>query len=615
MQYGTASKRSDGLMSASDKAKLSGIEELLNVREISSVAEQRIALDDAMTAGKVMQSGILDADATDYMYTGKIQLNSARSFQLTGINVNDVLVHPALRYVTAYAEDGTVMPTYSLQNVAQASTAEGRTIVMDASVDSVIITIYKAENYTEKTVILPETVEEGKDAGFSSLKTEKLSGFSTVFTPDEVCYGNHKNGVTDFTDKRSICTRDFIKPFVSKLTTTSEEFRIAVAVFNNGAYVRTDAWYSGGDTYTFDHEQYQYKIYISTSDNSYMHNYEGARKSVTLEVSTSDILYAYNELEAKHAVRTERMSKALESMMRRNYDISYANAPEPVDLIAYVGNNQIVHPKVLYFPNRFAKHRFWMAYTPYPFANDTCENPCIAYSDDGYEWTNIPGNPLDDPNGEGYNSDPHLVYMESTNTLEVWYRYVGDYETTPVPEIIYRQTSTDGINWTSKEVVINNDSGSYVRYLSPAVIYSDSKYKMWVVNNEDNTINYYEGADAASLTKVRDITLTYQGGGEAYTPWHIDVIEDNGKTVFLIMCKSGTTWSLFLASSDDNETFSTPELVMVGNPYGWDTRLYRSSIVNVDGEYRIYYTAQNEIQRYGLGISTSNTLSHFVGSI
>jgi hypothetical protein len=115
------------------------------------------------------------------------------------------------------------------------------------------------------------------------------------------------------------------------------------------------------------------------------------------------------------------------------------------------------------------------------------------------------------------------------------------------------------------------------------------------------------------LTKVRDITLNYQDGEKVYKPWHIDVIEDNGKTVLLVMCKSGTDWSLFLSTSDDNVTFTIPELVMVGNPYGWDTRLYRSSIVNVDGEYRIYYSAQDETQKYGLGVSTSNTLSNFVG--
>lgn len=581
----------------------------------TAIPEETIALDDAMSVGSYFNINGPDATQTYYKYTEKIKLNATKSFKLTGVNLNGVTVHPALRYIVAFGSDGSYLADYKMENVAEASVTAGRTITMDEAVDSVIITIYKADNYTDKTIVLlgrEGTSGEPAEA-YTTLKTEKLSGFDGMFSADEVCHGTHKNGIADFTDKRSICTIGFVKPFVTTAVVTSEDFKLAVAVYNNGAYVRTDAWFTKDSSYTFDHEKYQYKLYIMGTDEGYMHNFEAARESVKLKVSTPDILYAYNALESKRDAERERMSKAMESMMRRNYDIVYANAPEPNGLIAYTGNNQIVHPKVLYFPNKFGGHRYWMAYTPYPWANDPYENPCIAYSDDGYEWTNIDGNPLDDPNGDGYNSDTHLVYVESTGTLEVWYRYVGDYETMPVPEIIYRQTSTNGINWTTKEAVINNTSGDYVRYLSPAVVHDGGKYKMWVVNSSENTINYYEGANASGMTKVRDITLTYQGDGKSYTLWHIDVIEDNGKTVLLAMCKSGTTWSLFLSTSDDNVTFTTPELVMIGNPYGWDTRLYRSSIVNVNGEYRIYYTAQNEMQKYGMGISTSNTLSNFVG--
>lgn len=468
-----------------------------------------------------------------------------------------------------------------------------------------------------------------------------------------------------------------------------------------------------------------------------MYDFEECRKSIVLTISTADLLASYNALEIQNDTERRNTKNAVEYMMRRKYDTSYANAPAPFDLITYVGNNQIVHPKVLYFPNKFGNRKYWMAYTPYPFANDKYENPCVAYSSDGYNWTNIDGNPLDDPAGDGYNSDTHLVYVESTGTLEIWYRYVSNYKNPPVSEIIYRQTTKNGINWTEKEVVAENSSGNYVQYLSPAVICDGEKYKVWVVNDTTKTINYYESEASAheetielddsmnvgkvdqigridtsatdymytvkiklnaaksfqltgtntkgavihpalryvtaydangdvlneyclqsiaeastavgrtitmnaavdsvivtiykasnytnktvtlpavgsnnGLTKVRDITLTYQAAGKTYNPWHLDVIEDNGKTVLLIMCKSGTTWSLFLSTSTDNITFTTPELVVAGNPYGWDTRLYRSSIVNVDGEYRIYYSAQNEIQKYGLGVCTSDKLSGFVG--
>lgn len=580
---------------------------------LSAVEEQQFSLDDTMTAGYVDQVGRVCTDTTNYMYTEKITLNATKSFQVTAVNTKGVMIHPALRYVTAYDEHGNVLSNCTLQNIVGATTSQGRTITMDDPVDSVVITIYKAGDYTDKTITLLGREGSSGGSGAATFKTENLSAFETVFSANEICHGTHKGGVANFSDKKSICTRDFIKPFVTDVTVVSEDYQLAIVVYDNGAYVRTDAWFTKGSSYTFDHEEYQYKLYITGIDGTYLHDYEAARKSVKLKVSASDILYAYNELESKQDAELERMSKVMESMMRRNYDIAYANAPEPNGLIAYTGNNQIVHPKVLYFPEKFGGHKFWMAYTPYPWANDAYENPCIAYSDDGYEWTNIDGNPLDDPKGDGYNSDTHLVYVESTGTLEVWYRYVGDYDTKPVPEILYRQTSTDGVNWTEKEIVVNNTSGDYVRYLSPAVIHDGRVYKMWVVNSTDNTIDYYEGATASKMTKIRDITLSYRGDGKTYTLWHLDVIKDNGQTVLLAMCKSGTDWSLFLSTSADDIRFTTPELVMVGNPYGWDTRMYRSSIVNVDGEYRIYYSAQDETQKYGLGVCTSNTLSDFVG--
>lgn len=583
---------------------------------------------------------------------------------------------------------------------------------------------------------------EDNTSGISELK-EDIDGLKedqtieTVLPVDAVCVGSYRQGILDSTYKHNIATISYVKPFVVSAKVISADYQLSVVVYKNGVYFKTEGWLSNGTVYTFDHTTYQYKLYIGQVVNGYVYDFEDCRKSIMLTISTANILESYNALETQNDTERRNTKNAVEYMMRRKYDISYANAPAPLGLITYVGNNQVVHPKVLYFPNKFGNRKYWMAYTPYPFANDRYENPCVAYSSDGYNWTNIDGNPLDDPAGDGYNSDTHLVYVESTGTLEIWYRYVSNYKNPPVSEIIYRQTTKNGINWTEKEVVAENSSGNYVQYLSPAVIHDGKKYKVWVVNDTSKTINYYESKASADeetikldgsmnvgkvdqigrvdtsatdymytakiklnaaksfqltgintkgivihpalryvtaydangdvlneyclqsiaeastavgrtitmnaavdsvivtiykasnytnktvtlpavgsnngLTKVRDITLTYQAAGKTYNPWHLDVIEDNGKTVLLIMCKSGTTWSLFLSTSVDNIAFTTPELVVAGNPYGWDTRLYRSSIVNVDGEYRIYYSAQNEIQKYGLGVCTSDKLSGFVG--
>lgn len=592
----------------------------------------------------------------------------------------------------------------------------------------------EANKNTETVTSLSKDVSELKE-DIAGLKEDQT--IETVLPVDAVCVGTYRQGILDPTYKYNIATTSYVKPFVVSAKVNSADYQLSVVVYKNGVYFKTEGWLSNGTVYTFDHTTYQYKLYIGQAVNGYVYDFEECRKSIVLTISTADLLESYNALEIQNDIERRNTKNAVEHMMRRKYDITYANAPAPFDLITYVGNNQIVHPKVLYFPNKFGNRKYWMAYTPYPFANDKYENPCVAYSSDGYNWTNIDGNPLDDPAGDGYNSDTHLVYVESTGTLEIWYRYVSNYKNPPVSEIIYRQTTKNGINWTEKEVVAENSSGNYVQYLSPAVIHDGKKYKVWVVNDTFKTINYYESEASAheetielddsmnvgkvdqigridtsatdymytakiklnaaksfqltgtntkgavihpalryvtaydangdvlneyclqnvaeastavgrtitmnaavdsvivtiykasnytnktvtlpavgsnnGLTKVRDITLTYQAAGKTYNPWHLDVIEDNGKTVLLIMCKSRTTWSLFLSTSVDNITFTTPELVVAGNPYGWDTRMYRSSIVNVDGEYRIYYSAQNEIQKYGLGVCTSDKFSGFVG--
>lgn len=588
----------------------------------SSIREETIALDGAMSVGSYYNINGPDTSATDYKHTNKIKLNATKSFELTAANLNGVTIHPQLRYVVAFDAAGNYLADHKMEKIAEASISVGRTITMDDAVDSVIITIYKADNYTNKTIkLLGQEGSGGNSDGYTVLKTEKLSSFTSELLPDDVRYGIYKGGVADFTDKRTICTRGYVNPFVKSIAVVSEDYNLAVVVYKNGAYVQTVAWVTNGTSYAFDHGTYQYKLYIRRADETYMNTYDDARKSVLLTMSSSDVLFAYNKMKAQMDSERENTRNALEYMMRRNYDLTYANAPAPNGLISYVGNNQIVHPKVLYFADKFGGHRYWMAYTPYPWAVDDYENPCIAYSDDGYEWTNINGNPLDDPAGNGYNSDTHLVYNAATGTMEVWYRYVGDYDAPPVAEIIYRQTSTDGVNWTAKQVVINNTSGDYVQYLSPAVIYDGSKYKMWVVNGTDRALHYYESTDLSSFNEIRTIDLDYVDGEDEYRLWHIDVIEDNGQTVLLGMGKTSESttlnqrWTLFLATSEDNATFTTPAVVMRGNPYGWDKQIYRSTIVNVNGEYRIYYSAQDETQKHGFGLSTSHKLSEFVGKI
>lgn len=124
------------------------------------IPEQRIALDNAMLVGPVTHVGTVIETNTDYRHTEKIKLNSHKSFQLTGKDASGNVIHIALRYVTAYDAEGKVISAYSLQNVAEASASTGRVVQMDTAVDSVVVSIYKPERYTDKTFILPSVVRD-----------------------------------------------------------------------------------------------------------------------------------------------------------------------------------------------------------------------------------------------------------------------------------------------------------------------------------------------------------------------------------------------------------------------------------------------------------------------
>ena len=72
-----------------------------------------------------------------------------------------------------------------------------------------------------------------------------------------------------------------------------------------------------------------------------------------------------------------------------------------------------------------------------------------------------------------YNSDTHLVYIEETDTLECYWRYVND-KTHEV--IVYKRTTQDGVNWTEKEEILKADRREE-DYLSPAIMYKDISLK------------------------------------------------------------------------------------------------------------------------------------------
>ena len=370
------------------------------------------------------------------------------------------------------------------------------------------------------------------------------------------------------------------------------------------------------ENYTFDFDTYNYRITIRKPDNSRLNNLTEVSEALMLKLDLSKFrLYLDEQIKSEIKAQSINANDNVRNrlIMTSNYNLRFANSARPLPLVNVYGNTQNVHPKVLYIPEGFGGHKYWMAYTPYPYSRTNTENPCIAYSDDGISFTDIAANPIDTPSISGesyYNSDTHLVLVDGV--LECWYRYVE-----PDNEYIYRQTSTDGITWGNKELL--HTSGTHSAVLCPIVIYENSTYKIWVVNNSTKKVDYYESATGTNWTLVRTITAgSFTYNGIEYYPWHGDIIHVDGQYIMVMMCKNtagNDAWISVLQTSTDNVTYTEPSVILGAGM--WDDIQYRVSITKIDALYRLYYsgigrgTLNNAV--YGIGISESETLDKFIG--
>lgn len=270
----------------------------------------------------------------------------------------------------------------------------------------------------------------------------------------------------------------------------------------------------------------------------------------------------------------------------------------------YDGSKQAMHPKVLYFPGKWNGWAYWMAYTPYPKTIDDYENPSIVVSQDGINWRVPPKliNPVIPPPKDvkagGHNSDPHLVMRD--NIMELWYRYnpgKGSEHPNNSISCIYRVISGDGVNWSAPRLIFkSNLNGKKYSFYSPAVLYENGKYKLWFASGSGAVI-YTESKDSIIWSNPVNISMTVPG----VCPWHLDVIHTNSdyEMVFCAYPKgqfSKNVQTLFYANSADGLTWNNVKQIL--KPYSGTKRMdnqqiYRSSLVIVNGMYKLYYSAMN----------------------
>lgn len=280
---------------------------------------------------------------------------------------------------------------------------------------------------------------------------------------------------------------------------------------------------------------------------------------------------------------------------------------EALKIKTFDGTDSPYHPSVLYFKDGWNGYKYWMAETPFspkskPY-RDKNECPSIHVSDDGVTWKEIMQNPIDNLTEKeaeelDYFSDPHLVFVD--DKIECWYRFThrnGNDSNFNNLQLV-RKSSTDGKNWSEREVLVNlatdegNPLGNMV--VSPAILYEDGKYRMWYVNSESRSyreLSYSESHNGKEWTEQKKCTLV----GQENMPWHIDVNFIDGK-YYLI---SYNFKDLTLWESVNGISFTYINKILEPSVLGsfYSEGLYRACIIK-DRNLKIYFSANDAFKTY-----------------
>lgn len=287
--------------------------------------------------------------------------------------------------------------------------------------------------------------------------------------------------------------------------------------------------------------------------------------------------------------------------------VGHINAKDSLQLISAYGDKEAYHPKVISFKEKWNGYLYWMSFSPYPKGDQAKENPHILASNDMKNWKEPNGfhNPLDpQPPGDSkkqYSSDPHILYNEDLDRIEVFWRYVDEDKDIST---IYRKYSKDGISWSEREVVLTGNKKDY-DHVSPAIIYEDGLYKMWYVAN-GYKVWYIESSTGLVWTKPKEIRIPYDS---PMKNWHLDVIHtDIGYEMVISAFKEGqnrNTMDLYYTRSIDNINYSTTKVILnpSKNKTSWDNKgIYRSSLLKINKKYYLFYSGIGQDGTRGVGL-------------
>ena len=279
------------------------------------------------------------------------------------------------------------------------------------------------------------------------------------------------------------------------------------------------------------------------------------------------------------------------------------NAPAPLFTPTYEGSGQAIHPDVIYIPGGFAGYVYWMAMTPYPNGNDDYENPSVLASNDGINWEVPAGitNPLAPMPPCDHNNDTDIIY--NTNTNELWIYYLDTRRNSICGGSTHRNylkliKITEGFVVSSPITVIDWDLNTTPLYLSPAVVQVDSDlFYLWYTNGS-SLIYRCTSTDGINWGTPQVINL-------GSTSWHLNVTyvpEKNEFWMFNHTTYGGKTLNWAISEDGMNWTpYINRAVVSAGAEGAWDSTPYRGSVLydaSAD-ELMIWYSCNSGERRTG----------------
>ena len=284
------------------------------------------------------------------------------------------------------------------------------------------------------------------------------------------------------------------------------------------------------------------------------------------------------------------------------------NAAAPLTIPTPDDVGSPIHPGIVHLDQPLGGYTYWMAFTPYPNWDDRLENPCIVASNNGIDWVVPAGltNPLDpvvgDPPmviGSHYNSDTDIAHVDGTLYL-FWRRFNNSYAT------IYVRTSTDGVNWTPRQVVhdgVPHQEG----VVSPFFHHDGTTWHMWYGHGTFVGLRYRTAPSVTGpWSPVTECPITDLDPWRWL--WHFDAVRHdddvNGEGGLYVGLFNSTQRPatnirgvLYLAASRDGITWRMGPCILgptssaPGFSQRWDGDiLYRSTLLVEDGTIRIWYT-------------------------